>query len=46
MLFLWFMKASGSATIDVTPPETIAGVAALVAAGVISADDAEMLLAP
>jgi hypothetical protein len=40
------MKASGSQTIDVTSMETIAGVAALVTAGVISADDAEMLLAP
>jgi hypothetical protein len=37
-MFLWFMKASGSTTIDVTLPETIAGVAALVAAGVLSAE--------
>jgi hypothetical protein len=39
------MKTSGSATIDVTLPETIAGVAALVAAGVLSEDDQAVLLA-
>lgn len=45
-LFWWFMKASGSTTIDVTLPETIAGVSALVAAGVLSAEDQAVLLAP
>jgi hypothetical protein len=44
-LFLWFMKASGSATIDVTLPETIAGVEALVTAGVLSSADQAVLLA-
>jgi hypothetical protein len=38
------MKASGSQTIDVTSPETIAGAAALVAAGVLSVDDQAVLL--
>ena len=42
--FLWFMKASGSATIDVTLQGTIDGVAALVAAGVLSAADQAVLL--
>jgi hypothetical protein len=40
------MKASGSQTIDVTLPETIDGVTALVAAGVLTADDQAVLLAP
>jgi hypothetical protein len=38
------MKASGSTTIDVTLPETIVGVAALVAAGVLTVDDQAALL--
>lgn len=44
--YLWLMKAMGSASIDVTLPETIAGVAAFVAAGVLDAADQALLLAP
>lgn len=43
---LWLMKATGSSHIDVTAAETIAGVTALQNAGVISAADAQILLAP
>lgn len=45
-ILLWVIKASGSPTIDVTLQETKDGVAALVAAGVFTADDQALLLAP
>lgn len=45
-ILLWLLKAAGSPDIDVTSPETIAGVAALVQAGVLTADDQALLLAP
>lgn len=45
-ILLWLLKASGSTTIDVTLQETKDGVAALVAAGVFTADDQALLLAP
>lgn len=44
--YLWLMKAMGSASIDVTLPETVARVAAFVTAGVIDAADQAVLLAP
>ena len=45
-ILLWLLKASGSLSIDVTAPETKDGVAALVAAGIITAADQTTLLAP
>lgn len=46
-LLLWLMKAAGNgAPIDVAAQETKDGVAALAAAGVITAADAATLLAP
>lgn len=45
-LLLWLLKASGNPVIDVTAPETIAGVAALVSIGIITAQDQAALLAP
>jgi hypothetical protein len=45
-VLLWLLKASGSSTIDVTLQETIDGVAALVSAGILTADDQAVLLAP
>jgi hypothetical protein len=45
-IFLCLLKASGSTLIDVTMPETIAGVGALVTAGVLTAADQATLLAP
>jgi hypothetical protein len=45
-VLLLLLKAAGSATIDVSAAETVAGVNALVTAGVITSDDAAILLAP
>jgi hypothetical protein len=45
-VLLWLLKASGLSTIDVTLQETIDGVAALVSAGILTADDQAVLLAP
>lgn len=45
-ILLWVLKASGSPSIDVAAAETIAGVEALVAAGVLTLDDQATLLAP
>lgn len=45
-VLLWVMKAAGEGSIDVTDPEAIAGVAALVAAGVLDSADQALLLAP
>jgi hypothetical protein len=45
-ILLWLLKASGSSSIDVTLQETQQGVAALVSAGILSADDQAVLLAP
>jgi hypothetical protein len=45
-LLLWVMKAAGEGVIDVTGQDAVAGVGALVAAGVLTADDQAVLLAP
>jgi hypothetical protein len=45
-ILLWLLKAAGSPSIDITNAETIAGVAALVAAGVITTADQTILLTP
>ena len=45
-ILLWLLKAAGSPAIDVTAAETIQGVGALVAAGVITAADQTTLLTP
>jgi hypothetical protein len=45
-ILLWLLKAAGTPTIDVTAAETQQGVQALVAAGVLTADDQALLLAP
>jgi hypothetical protein len=45
-ILLWLLKASGSSQIDVTLPETVNGVGALVTAGVLTAADQATLLAP
>lgn len=46
-LFLWLLKAAGAQSgIVLNDPETPAGVAALVAAGVITTEDQALLLAP
>lgn len=45
-ILLWLLKAAGSPVIDVTAAETIAGVGALVQAGVLTADDQTLLLTP
>jgi hypothetical protein len=45
-ILLWLLKAAGSTSIDVTSEETIAGVGALVTAGIITSDDQALLLAP
>jgi hypothetical protein len=45
-MLLWLMKAAGNPTIDVTSAETQQGVAALLAAGVITAADQTALLTP
>jgi hypothetical protein len=45
-LNLWLLKAAGNPAIDVTLQETKDGVAALVAAGVITAAEQTTLLAP
>lgn len=45
-ILLWLLKAAGTPSIDVTNPETIAGVAALVAAGVLTTGDQTILLTP
>lgn len=42
----WLFKAAGNPTIDVTAPETITGVAALVAVGLITTAEQTALLAP
>jgi hypothetical protein len=43
---LWIVRALGAAVVDVADPETIAGVENMATAGVISADEAALLLAP
>jgi hypothetical protein len=43
---LWLLKAAGVPEIDVTDPRTIAGVQALVAAGVLTSEDQAVMLAP
>jgi hypothetical protein len=45
-MLLWRLKAAGNPTIDVTSPETIASVQAMVTAGVITAQEQATLLAP
>lgn len=45
-ILLWLLKAAGTPAIDVTSAETIAGVGALVAAGILTQDDQAVLLAP
>lgn len=45
-LLLWLLKASGNPTIDVTAAETVAGVQALAAMGIITAAEQAALLAP
>jgi hypothetical protein len=45
-ILLRLLKASGSTTIDITLQETKDGVAALVSAGILTADDQAVLLAP
>jgi hypothetical protein len=45
-VLLWLLKAAGSSEIDVASQEMIDGVAALVTASVITADDQTVLLAP
>jgi hypothetical protein len=45
-ILLWLLKAAGTPTIDVTSSETVAGVAALVTAGVLTTADQAVLLAP
>lgn len=45
-LLLWLLKAAGNPTIDITAPETIAGVQALAAAGMLTAAQQAVLLAP
>lgn len=45
-LLLWMLKAAGNPAIDVTSAETVQGVGALVAAGIITAADQAALLAP
>lgn len=46
-LLLWLLKAAGAqAGIDVTNPDTTSGVAALVAAGILTPADQAVLLAP
>jgi hypothetical protein len=45
-ILLWLLKAAGATAINVTLQETKDGVAALVAAGILSADDQAILLAP
>jgi len=42
---LWYVKALGSPQIDVTAPETQGGVNAMAAAGIITQDEANTLLA-
>jgi hypothetical protein len=44
-LMLWLFKAAGTPAIDVTAAETQAGVAAMIAAGVITPADQATLLA-
>lgn len=43
---LWYIKALGTPAIDVTSAETVGGVAAMVAAGIITAAEQATLLAP
>jgi hypothetical protein len=45
-MLLWLLKASGNPQIDVTSAETIAGVNAMVGAGVLTSAEAATLLAP
>nr|WP_314074416.1 hypothetical protein [uncultured Roseococcus sp.] len=44
--FLWLIRLSSAKEVDVTFPETIEGVQALHSAGLITAQEAEDLLAP
>ena len=45
-LFLWFMQASAASYIDLTDPRTKAGLDALVAAGLLTADRQTAVLTP
>lgn len=45
-ILLWLLKASGSTAIDVTLAETVAGVGALVTAGVLTTSEQALLLTP
>ncbi|HEX9489782.1 MAG TPA: hypothetical protein VF930_05825 [Stellaceae bacterium] len=45
-MLLWLLKAAGNPAIDVTSAETVAGVQAMVSAGVITAADQTTLLTP
>src|SRR5258708_2253826 len=45
-MLLWLIKAAGNPAIDVTSAETVAGVQAMVSAGVITAADQTTLLTP
>lgn len=45
-ILLWLLKAAGTTTIDVSLDETKQGVGALALAGVLTSDDAAILLAP
>lgn len=45
-ILLWLLKAAGTPAIDVTASETIAGVGALVTAGIITTTDQTTLLTP
>lgn len=45
-ILLWLLKAAGSPAIDVTSADTIAGVGALVTAGIITTADQSILLEP
>lgn len=44
-LFIWFAKLEGASWVDLTDPETNAGVQALVAAGLLTQADATTILA-
>jgi|SRR5579883_159291 len=46
VILLWLLKAAGNPSIDVTSAETVQGVGALVAAGIITSADEATLLAP
>lgn len=45
-VLLWVLKATGNPSIDVAAAETIAGVGALEAAGIITTEEQMALLAP